>query len=93
MASNKGQQARHYLHSVLAREQVRTVLTAQDIETVEVNQRIDSLTDAEAIRLAKTIEHLPAGGSTASVNGLPLGFCFFQNLFDLFLKTIHLRFR
>ncbi|UCD91514.1 MAG: PA2779 family protein [Desulfobacterales bacterium] len=33
----------------------------------EANQRIDSLTDAEAIRLAKTIEHLPAGGSTASV--------------------------
>ena len=58
-----GQQARNFIISVFAREEVQTVFTAQGIDSQEAKRRIDSLTDTEAIRLAKEIKQLPAGGS------------------------------
>jgi len=57
-----GQHARSYIQSVFAREEVQTILVEQGINAEEAKNRISSLTDAEAIRLANEIEKLPAGG-------------------------------
>lgn len=61
--TRQGQQARTYIHNVLARKDVQQVLEKQGIDANEAKQRVDSLTDAEAVRLAKQIENLPAGKS------------------------------
>lgn len=61
--SAKGQDARNMIKSILAREDARAVLRAQGIDPVEAMARVDSLTDAEAVRIADQIEELPAGGN------------------------------
>jgi hypothetical protein len=58
----RNQEARNYVKSVLAREDVQTVLMGQGIDPLEAKARIDSLSDAEVVRLAEQIEQLPAGG-------------------------------
>ena len=60
--SLRGRQARTYIQSVLAREEVQARLIDQGINIDEAKIRIRSLTDSEAIRLAQEIEKLPAGG-------------------------------
>lgn len=60
--SQHGHQARSYIQSVLARKEVQTILREKGVNAEEAKIRIDSLTDAEAIRLAEDIEKLPAGG-------------------------------
>ena len=62
-SSGKGQQARDAIKTVLAREDAQTVLRAQGIDPLEAMARVDSLTDAEAVRLADQISELPAGGN------------------------------
>ena len=59
----KGQEARNHIKSILAREDAQAVLRAQGIDPLEALARVDSLTDAEAQRIADEIEELPAGGS------------------------------
>ena len=59
----QGQEARNTIKSILAREDVQTVLRAQGIDPLEARARVDSLTDAEAVRIADQIEELPAGGN------------------------------
>ena len=59
----KGQEARNAIKTILAREDAQAVLRAQGIDPQEASARVDSLTDAEAIRIADQIENLPAGGS------------------------------
>jgi hypothetical protein len=59
----QGQEARNTIKSILAREDAQTVLKAQGIDPLEARARVDSLTDAEAVRIADQIEELPAGGS------------------------------
>jgi hypothetical protein len=59
--AQKGQQARTYIHNILARKDVQQELEKQGIDTKEAKQRVDSLTDGEAVQLAKQIENLPAG--------------------------------
>jgi hypothetical protein len=59
----KGQEARNTIKSILAREDAQAVLRAQGIDPLEARARVDSLTDAEAVRIADQIEELPAGGS------------------------------
>ena len=61
--SVQGQEARNTIKSILAREDVQTVLRAQGIDPLEARARVDSLTDAEAVRIADQIEELPAGGN------------------------------
>ena len=61
--SLQGQEARNTIKSILAREDVQTVLRAQGIDPLEARARVDSLTDAEAVRIADQIEELPAGGN------------------------------
>ena len=59
----KGQEARNKIKSILAREDAQAVLRAQGIDPIEAMARVDSLTDAEARRIADEIEELPAGGN------------------------------
>ena len=60
-ATPQGQAARNTIKALLAREDARAVLRAQGINPVEAMARVDSLTDAEAQRIADQIEELPAG--------------------------------
>jgi len=61
--STAGQKARDHIKTILAREDAQAVLRAQGIDPFEAMARVDSLTDAEARRVADQIEDLPAGGS------------------------------
>ena len=58
----KGQEARDTIKTILAREDAQAVLRAQGIDPLEAMARVDSLTDAEAQRIADEIEKLHAGG-------------------------------
>lgn len=58
----KGQEAREAIKTILAREDAQAVLKARGIDPLEAMARVDSLTDAEAQRIADEIEALPAGG-------------------------------
>ena len=58
----KGQEARNIIKTILAREDAQAALRAQGIDPLEAMARVDSLTDAEAQRIADEIEKLPAGG-------------------------------
>jgi hypothetical protein len=60
--TDHAQNAREYLNSLLAREDVRNGLVSQGIDPVEAKNRLDSLTDEEAIRVADQLQALPAGG-------------------------------
>lgn len=57
-----GQDARNSIKTILAREDVQTVLKSHGIDPLEAIARVDSLTDAEARQIADQIEELPAGG-------------------------------
>jgi len=57
----QGQAARNTIKALLAREDARAVLRAQGINPVEAMARVDSLSDAEARRIADQIEEFPAG--------------------------------
>ncbi|MFC1505126.1 PA2779 family protein [Thermodesulfobacteriota bacterium] len=59
--------AREYINTVLAREEIQNSLTSQGIDPLEAQARIDSLTDTEAIQLANRIDQVPAGGSAFGV--------------------------
>ena len=57
---SRGQQARVYLKSLLAREDVQAALVARGLEPQEAKARIDSLSDAEAINAADRFGQLPS---------------------------------
>jgi len=63
MNDDRAQNAREYLKSLLAREDVRNGLVSQGIDPVEAKNRLDSLSDEEAVRMADQLQELPAGGS------------------------------
>ena len=60
--SDRAQDAREYLKSLLAREDVKSALVSQGIDPGEAEYRLDSLTDEEAARFADQLQALPAGG-------------------------------
>ena len=60
--SAEGQQARAYLKSLLAREDVQAALVARGLDPQEASSRIDGLSDAEAVSAADRFEQLPSGG-------------------------------
>ena len=70
--STRAQQARDETNSLLLREDVQNALMAQGIDPLEAKARIDSLSDAEVIRIANEIDKLPAGGGL--VAGFVAGF-------------------
>ena len=63
----QSQEAREYLNEVLSRKDVQTALMAQGVDPLEAQARVASLSDAEVVRLAKQVEHLPAGGDAIGV--------------------------
>ncbi len=65
--STRAQQARDDINSLLLREDVQNALMAQGIDPLEAKVRIDSLSDAEVIRIANEIDKLPAGGDVPGV--------------------------
>jgi hypothetical protein len=60
--ADRAQNAREYLKSLMAREDVRNALVSQGIDPLEAENRLDSLTDEEATRVADQLQELPAGG-------------------------------
>lgn len=58
---DRGRQARDLIHTLLAREDVQAALKGHGIDPLEAAKRIDSLSDAEVIRLAEQIDQLPEG--------------------------------
>ena len=56
--------ARNFLQSLLAREDVQSMLVSQGIDPQEAKNRLDSLTDQEAVRAADQLQELPAGGDS-----------------------------
>jgi hypothetical protein len=64
--SDRADEARVYVNSVLAREDLKAALMSQGIDMKEAKARIDSLSDTEIMLLADKIEQLPAGGDPLS---------------------------
>ncbi len=60
---SRGQEARAYLNRIIAREDIQDLFISQGVDPLEARARIDSLSDAEVVRLYDQIEQLPAGGS------------------------------
>ncbi len=61
--TERARDARNYLQSLLAREDVQSMLVSQGIDPQEAKDRLDSLTDEEATRVAEQLQELPAGGN------------------------------
>ncbi|MDX2446772.1 MAG: PA2779 family protein [Desulfobacterales bacterium] len=70
MGSQKATEARAYISSVLAREDIQTALIIRGIDPIEAQARVGTLTDQEAIQFADTMEQLPAGGLIGYLVGL-----------------------
>jgi hypothetical protein len=60
--SDRANEARVYVNSVLAREDVMTSLISQGIDMTEAKARVDSLSNTEIVLLADNIEQLPVAG-------------------------------
>jgi hypothetical protein len=56
--------ARAYVDTVLAREDVQSAMVARGIDIHEAILRTQALSDEEILNLAENLENLPAGGGT-----------------------------
>jgi hypothetical protein len=72
----RGQEARDYLNRMMIREDVQTAFTSYGITPLEVKARLDTLSDAEIMRLYNQMEQLPAGGSDLGVAFIAVGVIF-----------------
>jgi len=61
--SKRAHDAREYLSTFLARDDVKTALMSRGIDPLEAQNRVDSLTDEEARWVADQLDQMPAGGS------------------------------
>ena len=66
----RGQEAREYVNTMLVREDVQATIIGHGIDPREAKARVDSLSDAEVVRLVDKIEQLPAGGDMGIVSAL-----------------------
>jgi hypothetical protein len=69
----RGQEVRDCLNQIMAREDVQEVLTSYGINPLEAKARLDTLSDAEIVRLYDQIEELPAGGSSLGTALIAVG--------------------
>ena len=60
--SERAQNAREYLKTFLAREDVKSALISQGIDPQEAQNRIDSLTEEESRFVVDQLDQMPAGG-------------------------------
>jgi hypothetical protein len=65
--ARSAREARDLINSLLSREEVQKQLKLHGIDPLEAKARVDSLSDAEAVDVAKRIDQLPAGGSTVGI--------------------------
>lgn len=65
--ARSAREARDLINSLLSREEVQKQLKLHGIDPFEAKARVDSLSDAEAVDVAKRIDQLPAGGSTVGI--------------------------
>jgi hypothetical protein len=65
--ARSAQEARSLIHSLLAREEVQARLQLHGIDAGEAKARVDSLSDAETIEVAKRIDQLSVGGSAVGI--------------------------
>ncbi len=72
----RGQEVRDYLNRIMAREDVQAVFTSYGINPLEAKARLDTLSDAEIVRLYDQIEQLPAGGSSLGTAFIAVGVIF-----------------
>ncbi len=72
----RGQEARDCLNQIVVREDVQAVLTSHGINPLEAKARLDTLSDAEIVRLYDQIEQLPAGGSSLGTALIAIGVVF-----------------
>ncbi len=70
MDSVRGKQARDEINNLLLREDVQSTLKAQGIDPLEAKARINSLSDAEVVRIGEQIDKLPAGGNGMFAGGI-----------------------
>jgi len=61
------QKARAQVRSLMARQDIQAALVNQGIDPQEAAARAESLSDAEAVRLANAAENLPAGGDALGI--------------------------
>ena len=66
------QNARELVRNLMAREEIQAALAQQGIDPQEARARAAALSDAEAVRLADTIDSLPAGGDVGAL-GIVVG--------------------
>ena len=59
--ASQGQEARNRINERLVRDDVRQALINQGIDPREARDRIDGLSDAEAMAVADKLDQLPAG--------------------------------
>jgi|FrelakmetLWP11LW_1041352.scaffolds.fasta_scaffold12409_1 hypothetical protein len=59
--------ARATIKDFLARQDAQSELVSRGIDPAEAKARIDSLTDAEAMMVAKHVESMPAGGNAVGI--------------------------
>ena len=67
VSSQRAAEAREYINTVMARQEIQDALINRGIDPLEAQARIDSLTDTEAIQLADRIDNVPAGGDAFGV--------------------------
>jgi hypothetical protein len=72
----RGQEVRDYLSRMMIREDVQTAFTSYGITPLEAKARLDTLSDAEIMRLYNQMEQLPAGGSDLGVAFIAVGVIF-----------------
>lgn len=61
------QQDRENLRSLMARDEVRSLLQQNGLSVEQAQQRVDALTNSEVQQLAQRFEQLPAAGNAAVV--------------------------
>jgi hypothetical protein len=72
----RGQEARDYLNRMMIREDVQSAFTSYGITPLEAKARLDTLSDAEIMRLYNQMEQLPAGGSSLGTAFIAVGVIF-----------------
>jgi len=58
----QAQNARENILNFLERKDVQEAMIAQGIDPIEAKARVDSLSDAEVMRIAEKMDQVPAGG-------------------------------
>ena len=74
--TTRAKKARDCLNRMMTCEDVQTVFASYGINPLEAKARLDTLSDAEIMRLFDQIEQLPAGGSDLGVAFIAVGVIF-----------------